>query len=201
VKVRLKALLLAVHRATQELGRAPYSAEVAPLLGGSDRRSTRRRLCRARDAGMVSFAAVPRAMHAQAVRLTPEAKVELCLPVVALLAWPVGVEDRGEAAEYGRDAVTVLRGKGVIGVSPFLDGRTRWEEGVQAAAQIAPACDGVIVMHDPTLMGRADVHAARLARLRCVVVDSLTLHRTPPGALWLPPLLQPDLPDIHTRVR
>lgn len=200
------SLLLAVVKATADLGRAPYSSEVMPLLAGSDRRSTRQRLCRLRDLGMVVFASVPRALHPAPVRLTPAAKIALGLPIVVYGAWPIPSDDNGVAmAESSRigamlaDAMTAAVEAVVI--SPFLN-PTPWKAGVVAGAQIARACDAVVVLRDRTLLGRGDVHAARVARLRCAVVESVgQLSQLTPATLWAPPYLEPDLPDVHTAVR
>lgn len=199
--IRQRALLLAVVRATAELGRAPYSSEVM-LLVNSDRRSTRRRLCSLRDIGLVTFAAVPRALHPMSVRLTPAAKIALGLPVVVYAAWPIPLEDGERCTEsVGSMMADQMTELGLVAISPFI-GPAEWMAGIAAGAQIAVACDAVLVLRDRTLIGRCDVHAARVARLRCSVVESLgQLSKLTLETLWAPPYLEPDLPPSHTALR
>jgi hypothetical protein len=195
---RQRTLLQAVADATAQLGRPPYISELVERTATRHQgtRDTAHRLVRL---GMLTVVSAPVAQHPLVVRLTPAAKVELGLPVVVLGAWPASSScSDGDRFAAGIAAI------GLVMVSPFLTATAAydWPAFVAAGAQIAPSCDGVVVFRDRTLVGRADVHAARVARLRCAVIDGWDMMvKATAQTIWSPPFLVPDLPPCTPGAR
>jgi hypothetical protein len=179
------------------LGRPPYATELAEALGDADVAATRGRIHRLAALGLLRIVSAPKPMHPIAVRLTATAKVALGTPVVAYGAWSVPMSDdvwaMGDSVRVGSGLAHALLDHGVVLISPFLV-PVPWTVGQASASQVATACDGIVVCRDRCLIGRSDVHAARVAGLPCSFVSGVDeVGSVPRGGMWLPPYLEPAL--------
>lgn len=190
---RRRRWLEAVARLAAVLQRPPTISELAAELGMWRTASGRMAQRAARD-GLVTLP--PRdAFGARAVQLAPRGRIELGLPLVVYLAWPLA-EGRRDTAADGRDAaarlVTML---GISSVSPYLAGR--WAPDVAAvAAELAGRSDAVVVWRDPLLTGRADVAAARRAGRTVAVISDVDNLPSNGTDIWRPPFVSEGV--IHS---
>lgn len=187
-----RRLCEAIAALTTELRRPPTSGEVARR----ERRlesNTRRAIALARADGLITEPPADRRQYARSpLRLTPAARLEIGLPIVTYLAWPLPHPDASGAAfdravERGREvADRVLRiFPGAVPVSPYL---VPWPAGDRAverrlaagAALLAATCDACVVYRDEILLGRADVAAAVAGNAHVCVVLDLALETPDP---------------------
>lgn len=196
ISARRAAWLRHVHELGRRLRRAPYPNEIASSLGTTRRVGTGR-VSKALADGHIVVSPRPSAFCARSVRVAPLAMLELGLPAVVYLAWPLpgpsAPHDHHVAAlEAGRAAAGWLADSlRVVTVSPYLIGSARLVAGtLGVAASIAERSDAVVVWRDPLLVGRQDVAAATAAGVPVSVLTA-DLLVTDPGQLWRPPILQP----------
>ncbi len=190
---RRGAWLRIVHRLHCDLRRPPSSFEVGPATGTTRKNSSRVAITAERDGHLIRG---PRAsvMGAAPLRVTPAALVQLGVPMVVYLAWPM--TSSPDVGARGRAAARWLASLGVYAVSPFLTGDLECTASMHAAALLAQRADAVVVMSDPLLIGRPDVSAALLARAPVGVVthgDEEQISTAPD--LWIPPRLVPPLAE------
>lgn len=172
-------------RTIYELGislhRQPTTTDLARACGWQSQ-TARRHIRVAAAAGIIDVA--PRSTNnPMAVRIAPHALVQLGVPVVAYLAWPVGSAERGQL--IGQWVARF----GISVISPYLvSGRTS----DTAAVSMALRADAVLVWTDPLLVGRRDVVSAASRGIPVTVIrpaDEAAI--TCAADLWKPPLLQP----------
>lgn len=195
--------LRTVHRLGTDLRRPPRATDIARATRVTAHVASNS-IRRARRDGQIVLGGRVSGFDAFPVRLTPAALVEIGVPMVTYLAWPIGRDD-GRPAECraleveqdamrGRAAVRWLATLGVYSVSPYLAGAWKCERsGLDAVAQdIARRADAVVVMTDPLLLGRADVAAARAAGIPIGLVQAADERLVRAGVdLWRPPFLVP----------
>jgi hypothetical protein len=187
--------LRAIARLAAELRRPPTISELAAACR-MHRTASGRMGRRAAGDGLVAIQ--PRgAFGAGAVQLAPRGRLELDLPLVVYLAWPLAA-GRKEAAADGRYAAARLTTALALSpVSPYLAGR--WGPDVDAvAAELAARSDAVVVWRDPLLTGRSDVAAARRAGLTVAVITDVDNLPAGHGDLWRPPYVE-STADSHHR--
>lgn len=193
IGARRELWLRTVDRLTTELRRPPCVDEVSRVVGIS--RSTGQwHTNHAARAGQVLLGS-RNATSPRALRLTPATRIELGLPLVVYLAWPLPpepvevmpAEAWGAGCSAAEDIATDL---GLCVVSPFLVCASIGASGSMSyAARVSCTTDAVIIWRDALLMGRADVDAAWRAGLPVSVVSG----DLPSAAadLWIPPRLVP----------
>jgi hypothetical protein len=192
-----RPLCVAVAELTLEFRRPPTSGELARLLRRDDANTRRSIMCARRD-GLITPPPPGRAPFARSpIRLTAGARIELGLPVVVYLAWPLPLPNSPQAThDVGRRAGADLAFRvlsdvpGAVPVSPYLAphgtrDRPRLDAG---AAALAAQCDAAIVYRDPILTGRPDVAAALAAGAHVVVIDDADLRSGDPWRPSYPPI-------------
>jgi hypothetical protein len=190
--------LRTIHQLATELRRPPHSSEIARAVGCSER-SGRQRVQRAAVAGHVIVEPRVTAFVPAAVRLAPRAMLELALPVVVYLAWPLSTPSAGTTArlqsvQAGMASAEWLLRMGLFAVSPYLIPHHQFDAIDEVARQIAARADAVVVWHDRILVGRSDVAAAhRLGVPVSVLTPEIVRSGVGPADLWRPPCLQPEV--------
>ena len=181
--------LRAVYDLTAKYGRAPIPSEVAKKVGKSVR-AARDIVTRAVSEGQLIQCARVSAYAATGVRVAPLTLLELGLPPVVYLAWPMSRHD--QHLKDGKDAAGMLANLGVYAPTPYLIEMPahQRESALPVAASLAMRVDAVVVVRDSLIAGRRDVEAAwRVGVPLSIVHDMRTIKSA--SDLWIPPCLQP----------
>lgn len=181
--------LMTVHQLTEELHRPPTTTEIARARQ-TTRESDRDAAVRAEADGHVVAQRRHQFLPAS-VRLTPAALVQLGVPMVVYLAWPVpiGRGDHPGVREQGLELARWATQLGMYPVSPYLlHGAIDRTDSLGAAGRLAARCDGVVVCRDRLLVSRSDVDAARKACVPVGVVETLE-EVSEVESIWRPPRL------------
>lgn len=196
---RRRRVVDAIARLTVDLRRAPTAADVARWCG-MDKKGVMRAVAELRRLGMIEWTRMAIHYKPQPLRLTARCRVQLGLPIIAYIAWPLPSpssepDAHAGALEVGRafaNWVTCAIA-GCVPVSPYLaehDASTRPRFDA-AAVSIAALADVAIVYRDPLVAGRADVVAAVNAKLPITVIDRAGQDAITAGAdPWSPPWRQ-----------
>lgn len=184
-----------VYGLQAKLGRLPTAPDIAKVRGTA-RRVEFDTALRALEDGQVVRVPSREQRHAVlpfGVRLTPSAMVELGIPVLTYLAWPMdpgfGAESRGAWARWSSQLVSL----GLVPVSSFSVLRTEPVEPAQwmaCACTLASRCDAVVAVGDPILIGRPDVSSAKSDGVMVSVIGPTALFMAARAVdLWKPPFL------------
>lgn len=180
------AWLRSAHDLAGRLGRPIVPMDLADLHGVRYE-SMRNRVGRAVRDGYMMRGRKPNAFASAPIRLTPKALLELDLPMLVYLAWPV---DRS-IDNYGIAAASWIQiNLGIVTVSPCFRDPTA----MSIAVVTAQRSDAVIVWRDRLLVGRADVVAGANAGAPVAVIPGVGANAPRSASeLWIPPFLQPAL--------
>lgn len=167
-----------------ELGRAPSAGEVGTRIGMVSSRISAV-IAAARRAGLVTpHHPGRRTFERTPVRLTARARLELGLPIVVYLAWPLPAADAPTEAHHvawqaGHDLArrVLIQVPGAASVSPYLARHSAADRARldAAAPALAAMSDAAIVYRDGLLLGRRDVAAAVTNGAHVVVMDDAAL--------------------------
>lgn len=177
--------LRAIYELGAQLGRPPYPGELARRHGTTST-AQRNIIVRAIRDGHITVGNPGNRFAPRPIRVSPAARLELGLPCLVYLAFPL-TEDSGESA-----AAWVSCNVGLPVVSALAIAITGWKLAEPACVLLAERCDGVIVWRDPMLVGRSDVVAAARLGIPVSVVDAYAARSVSSARqLWTAPLLQP----------